>query len=212
VALRAVLVRPAALATLNLSARRPTARAVVAADSALRRLLALVEQVDRMAEAVAEAEHPKMGLILEPAVLAVEDIALSSVTDYAVIVNGVIDNVVRWNGDSSAWSPSEGYAIPLVDAIAQGIPRKSTPQSTVISAADFVQRIQSAAPSLIPRIWSSDHPAAAIAATALFTLSGEVDVRLGGRLQQLLTSLKEAGLLSDDEMNAILPRESNLGT
>jgi hypothetical protein len=142
----------------------------------------------------------------------VEDIALSSVTDYAVIVNGVIDNVVRWNGDSSAWSPSEGYAIPLVDAIAQGIPRKSTPQSTVISAADFVQRIQSAAPSLIPRIWSSDHPAAAIAATALFTLSGEVDVRLGGRLQQLLTSLKEAGLLSDDEMNAILPRESNLGT
>lgn len=133
-----------------------------------------------------------------------EDIALSSVIDYAIIVDGVITNIVKWDGDESKWRPQIGYAIPLSEAISQNIPQASSPKNTVITASEFVQRIASISPEIITRIWNSEHPAAAIAATRLFTLSGEVDLKEGGALREMLQALQSANLISADEVNKII--------
>lgn len=135
---------------------------------------------------------------------AVEGTALSSVIDYAIIVENKIYSVVRWNGDTSTWKPSEGYAIPLSEAIEQGFLHAKTQQARIVTAANFINHLESHVPGLIQRIWDSDEPAAKIAATRLFTLAGEFTIDSNSTAMQIIKELVAVGVISQSEVSVII--------
>jgi len=74
----------------------------------------------------------------------------------------------------------------------------------MITPSVFVERLESASPGVIDRLWQSDTKEAGRLAVTLFTWSDRIDCRPGGRLEGYLNLIVQMGFMDADSVAKVL--------
>lgn len=130
---------------------------------------------------------------------------MSSVSKYAVIIDGFIDRVVLWNGNTDTWRPEKGTAMLYDEAVKNGFKEKSIDLNRkFMTSEQIVDRLQQLDPTSLPKLWNSEHPTVATAAIKLFTTTGLINCEEGSNLRKTLAAFKDLGLLSQQTIDSLL--------
>lgn len=70
----------------------------------------------------------------------------------------------------------------------------------MITPATFIERLESASPGVIGRIWESDTKEAGRLAVTLFTWTDRIDCRSGGSLEGYLNIVVALGFMADEDV------------
>lgn len=143
-------------------------------------------------------------LEIDGVVRQITPVAASSVTDARVmaILDSVSQTVTAERNEAVAALETQRVAMQAeIDRLTALVPAPVS--DYMITPSVLVERLETASPGVIDRLWSSDTKEAGRLAVTLFTWSERIDCRPGGRLEGYLNLIVQIGFMAAEDVSKV---------